>query len=305
MKEQYKRIFRGISIILLLILQMLIFLAGWKNYYSNLPGFANFGNAELAIIGMYMLWMILFTKVLGGYKVGYIKITELCISQVLAIVCVNVVEYLELCMIAHQYVQIMPLLEIMICEIIVVMPWAYITRFIYVRLYPAKSMIFIYGSHPQNELVRKINERDDKYNILSAISVNEGLDTIYNSIGKYDAVIIGDIPVQTRNDILKYCYSKSKRVYITPKLSDIIIRQAQEIHLFDTPLYMTRCGGLLPEQEKVKRIMDIVISIVLIVVLCIPMLITAIVIKLQDGGKVFYRQERLTKDRKIFNIINK
>lgn len=303
MKEEYKRIFRRSSIVLLLILQLTIFFVIWENSYNELDVIASTRIAEVAIICIYMLWMILVTKVFGGYNVGYLKITELFILQTVSMVCVNIIEYLELCMIAHQYVSIEPMVIVTLCDIVIALPWSYLTRFIYVRLYPAKNMIFIYGNHPQNELVNKINEHDDKYNILAAISVNEGIQKIYDNIGKYDAVIIGDIPVRIRNDILKYCYSVSKRVYITPKLSDIIIRQAKEIHLFDTPLYMTRCMGLLPEQQAVKRVMDIVISLIMLVILGIPMILTAIIIKIQDGGPVFYRQERLTKDRRPFTII--
>ena len=51
-----------------------------------------------------------------------------------------------------------------------------------------------------------------------------------------------------------------------------------------------------------KRIFDILLSIALIIVLAIPMLIIALLIKLEDGGKVIFTQKRMGKDLKPFDI---
>ena len=57
-------------------------------------------------------------------------------------------------------------------------------------------------------------------------------------IGKYDAVVLNDVPAEIRNDVLKYCYQHSIRVYVVPKITDIIIRNGEDISAFDTPLIL-------------------------------------------------------------------
>ena len=52
-----------------------------------------------------------------------------------------------------------------------------------------------------------------------------------------------------------------------------------------------------------KRFFDIIISLIVLVIIAIPMLIVAIAIKLDSKGPVFYKQERLTKNKKPFKII--
>ncbi|MDD5795401.1 MAG: sugar transferase [Oscillospiraceae bacterium] len=52
-----------------------------------------------------------------------------------------------------------------------------------------------------------------------------------------------------------------------------------------------------------KRISDLVISIILTVFLIIPMLIIAIVVKATSRGPVFYKQTRVTAYGKVFNIL--
>lgn len=53
---------------------------------------------------------------------------------------------------------------------------------------------------------------------------------------------------------------------------------------------------------KVKRIMDIVVSSIMLVVLALPMLVISVMIKLDSRGPVFFRQERVTQYGRIFRI---
>ena len=306
MKEQYKKLFNMVAVVILLILQTLIFSTMWYKHLVTIEshvfvGFYQKGN--WAVIGVYMLMMVFFTQSLGGYKVGYQKITDTCISHVIAILCCNVIEYFQLCIIFHEYISVVPLLVLTVVEVIIVIPWVFITRRVYLKIYPAKQMLYVYGDRLQTELVEKISRRDDKYSIAASISIKKGFFEVYEAIEKYEAVIIGDIPAQERNDILKHCYATNTRAYVVPKISDVILMGSTEINLFDTTLLLARNYGLSAEQLFVKRLMDIAISFCGLLVLSPFMLITALAIKLYDGGPVFYTQERLTRDRTVFKII--
>ena len=116
-------------------------------------------------------------------------------------------------------------------------------------------------------------------------------------------MVLWDISAVDRNALLKYCYSLSIRVYTMPKISDVLIRGADQLHLFDTPIYLTREYSLKVEQRVAKRLIDLVCSVLLLVIASPFMLITAIAIKLYDGGPVLYKQIRCTRDRKEFYIL--
>ena len=111
-----------------------------------------------------------------------------------------------------------------------------------------------------------------------------------------------DIHSELRNKILKYCYEKGIRLYTTPKISDILVRSSECIHLFDTPLLLMRNQGLTFEQRVVKRILDIALSLIVVIVTAPIMLLIAIAIKLQDGGPVFFKQKRCTQEGRVFEI---
>ena len=55
--------------------------------------------------------------------------------------------------------------------------------------------------------------------------------------------------------------------------------------------------------KNIKRLMDIILSIIGIVICAIPMLIVAVIIKLDSPGPVFFRQARLGLHGKEFKIL--
>ena len=262
-----------------------------------------FRRGNWAVVGMYVLILFFFTRVMGGYKVGYLRISDICLSQLLAILASNVIGYLQICMIGRDYMPIGPIIMITWAEILFVVPWAYTVRWLFVRLYPPRKMLIIYGKYSPDDLIKKVNSRRDKYNICGAESIAIGYEELTKRIPDYEAVVLCDLPAHTRNKILKFCFEKSIRIYVTPKLSDIIISGSESIHLFDTPLYLCRNNGFSMDQRIFKRAMDIIGSLIGIIILSPFMLLTAVAIKAYDRGPVFFKQARLTQDGREFGII--
>ena len=121
-------------------------------------------------------------------------------------------------------------------------------------------------------------------------------------MNEYEGVIIWDLPSAIRNRYLKYCFDHSIRCYMSPKISDIILIGTTRIHLFDTPLLMSRNHGFSVEERAGKRILDIIVSGIGIVLTSPLMLLIAICVKAYDRGPVFYLQDRLTYKGKEFKI---
>ena len=78
---------------------------------------------------------------------------------------------------------------------------------------------------------------------------------------------------------------------------------ADSTHLMHLPILLVRRHPATLEYLIVKRFIDIMVSAAGLIVLSPVILITAIAIKFNDHGDIFYRQERLTKDGKIFIIL--
>lgn len=297
---RYKHLLNFFANLITVFVEAALFAMMWYNYYQRDDIFFRRGN--WAVIGLYVLILFFFTYNFGGYKVGYLRIFDIALSHVLAILCSGVVAYMEICMVTRSYASIIPLLLMVGAEILFVLPWTYIVRKLYDKLYPPKQMMVIYGEYSPDDLISKINTRKDSYNICSTISCYEPWERLTKEIEKYEAILLCDLPGVIRNDIMKHCYRKSIRTYVTPKISDQMLRGATELHLFDTPLLLQRNYGLSVTQSFMKRLFDIVVSLLGVIIASPFMIIIAAAIKLYDGGPIFYKQPRLTKDEKEFMI---
>ncbi|MDO4556083.1 MAG: sugar transferase, partial [Lachnospiraceae bacterium] len=180
--------------------------------------------------------------------------------------------------------------------------WVFFSRWVYYALYPPRKILLIYGERHPDDLIEKMNSRKDKYDITGAVNLNVGFERIKEEIHRYEGVVIYDMPSHERNLILKYCYAQKVRAYLVPKISDVIIMSTENIHLFDTPLLLSRNSGLNAEQLFVKRMVDLAGSLLMFFISSPFMLVFALMIKSYDRGPVFYKQERLTLDGKPFMI---
>ena len=121
--------------------------------------------------------------------------------------------------------------------------------------------------------------------------------------GTITAVVIWDIDDKDRNVLLKFCYAHSIRVYVMPKISDVILVGAEELHIFDTPILLSREYSLSMEQRFIKRTIDIIGAAILLLITSPLMLLTTLAVKLYDRGPVLYKQIRCTIDQKQFYIM--
>ena len=301
--EKYKKMIQWGSTVVNVSLLTAAFAAVWYIFYSNEIVLPFYRKGNWMVIGIYAVITLIFNKVYGSYNVGYLRKTEAFYSQIISAFVVNIIEYCQISVIGRTFMGFIPIAFLTLIDIIILLLWTFIYGKIYSYLYPPRKMIIVYGSKKAGSLVLKMCQRTDKYIISASVNADEPLDIIEKKISGYNGVIICDVHDKLRNDILKYCFDRSIRVYLSPKISDILIRGAQEINLFDSPLLLFRNDGLAFESRLLKRAFDITFSLILLPVLLPFMGIVAIVVKLYDGGPVIYKQERLTINGKRFNVL--
>lgn len=302
---QYKRIFMFWASVLFVAVQTAIFAWQWYHIYSPMMLVQYYRRGDWAIIGLYAFFCILFLKIFGGFKVGYLRNMDALYGQALAIFFQNFVAYLQLSLIGLWRFgsHLEHFMYLILAEAALALVWTLLTRHFYAKLYPPHQMLLIYGDFSPKQLMEKLGSRKDRYQIRETIHLSAGVDAILEKIKEYDTIIIGDIPSRERNRFLKFCYWHEIRCYSVPKISDIIITGADRIDLFDSILMLSRNSGLTIGERFFKRLMDIVISLLACILLSPLMLLIAAIIKLYDRGPVFYKQERLTKDGKTFQIL--
>lgn len=289
-----------------LILQIAIYRYFYYEYFMypirvRLP---LYNKGHILLILIYAVLLVLLNKMYGGMKIGYYRNAEVIFSQIFALLAVNVITYFQNSVMSMYLLQVGPIAFMTVLQAASAVLWTVVATFIYKNIFAPRKLLVVHGERPVDDILQKFASRKDKYSVEKCINIAEGVGAIcLEATEKYDAVVIWDIDVETRNEIMKFCYGKNIRVYIMPHISDVILKGSDMLNLFDTPIFLTREYVLTMDQRFFKRMIDLVCALILAVVTSPIMLVTAILVKAYDGGPVLYKQVRVTKDDKEFKIM--
>lgn len=310
--ETFKRLINLGLTFICLALEIGIFAYFWLFHfqYSVVEALRNFWfKGHLLEISIYAVILLMFSTMYGGMRLGYLKNSELIFSQVFATLMANIIIYAELSVMAFQLFLPQNFVAMMVVQTVVVIVYVNVANYIYRKIFPPRKLLLVHGDRPIDAICNKFTSRKDKYVVVGSINVNKGTEAVCEEIvrsyeaGESNAVILGDISIEERNPLLKFCYAHSIRVYLLPKITDVILMGAEELHVFDSPMFLTREYSLTMEQRFMKRLIDIVGSLLLLIIASPFMLITAILVKLYDGGPILYKQVRCTIEQREFYIM--
>lgn len=302
--DPYKKTILFFLSLISILLMSALFAWFWYNIYAEtMYAYRFYRRGNYAIIALYAILQYFFAQTYGALRIGQLRRIEVVLSQFLSNFIANFVMYIIISLLAFRPVNPAGMLVMQLMDFVIATLWTMFATILYNRIFQPWKILLIYGERPAADLIYKVEARRDKYAIYDAIDVNEGLEAIGERMEDFQAVIIGDIAVDKRNELLKYCFGKKKRAYVIPKISDILLMGADQIHIFDTPFSLVKGYAMSFDEKLRKRFLDLAFCIPLILITSPLMLLIALAIKLYDRGPVFYRQVRLTKNDREFQII--
>ena len=273
----------------------------WVTYYPDAIFFRN-GNYLIAF--SYVMLFIIFSSNFKAFHIGIYRTLEIIYYFTIALFLTNLFTYFELSLIAEYLLNPLPLIFGTLVQILIIAISSYCANSIYFTIYKARKMLAVFGDEEGFKLINKMAEIPDRFRVEQGVNANtHTFEEIKHLIDKYECVILCNVEQNLQRKILLYSYSKQKRTYLLPDIADIIVSNSYEIQIADIPVLMNRNRGLTDEQKFVKRTMDIIVSALLIILTSPIMLVTALSVKIQDGGPILFRQNRITRNGKFFNIL--
>ena len=252
---------------------------------------------------------LLMVAIYGKYDVGRRKSKPIIYSLILAVLLTDIITYLQLMIMntitpdvaAFRLTHSWELLLVMFVQIVFIVTFVYLGNGIYFRINPPEKCCVITSRETDLEkLSRSLKKYKKQYEVLRVIDYRRT--DIEEIIEKMDTVIMYNVPMNERTEIVNYCYEHLINIYINPEITDIVENLAEHYLLDDVSMLNFNVEGLTLEQRFFKRAFDIVVSSIAIIVSSPFWLISAIAIKLGDGGPVFFKQKRATRDGRVFYV---
>ena len=306
--------FKKFESTILFIMKLLLFCAcagvfflifGSKFYFMLIPTRTSF-----ITLGVFTLVYMMMNIIYGGFDIGKRKSKPIIYSFVLSVFFTDIAAHFFMCIMNitvvnnGKFVYDYPLLLLLtyIIQIFIIVVFTYGGNYLYFSANkPHDSIIITRKGEQTDSIISKIGRYKKQYNITETVFINDP--DILKKIDKADSIFFYNLSVPERNAFVEYCYHCKKDIYYSVELSDIVSLGSHRVYFDDKSMVYAPVKGLTFEQRVIKRIMDLVIAGFGLIVTSPIFLITALCIKLEDGGPVFYKQERATYAGKVFNVI--
>lgn len=257
----------------------------------------------------YIIVGLLFLTIYGKYDVGRRKSKPIIYSMSLAVIFTDLITYIQLMVMntitpsvrAFRLNSIGSLLIAMILQILIIMIFSYAGNALFFKIHaPEKCHIITSSQERLDEIIRGILKYKKQYEIVEIHDYRDK--EVLKKIKTADTVFLYDVPPQRRSEIVSYCYKKRKNMYFNPEIEDIVEMSSKYYLLDDISVLNYNVKGLTMEQRIIKRCMDVGLSALMIILTSPIWIISAIAIKLYDGGKIFFKQDRATINGKVFKV---
>ena len=274
----------------------------WYLYYAKHIASPFYAKGDYLVVALFFVLFIIFGRVYDAFLMSMQRISEIVYAQFLAVAVSDFIMYIVIWLLSKHLPNIMPGVAALIGQVILAAVWAYNAHHAYFKIFPPQATAVIYDTRQGMEKLIGKYGLDSKYKVVLTATADECIANLAMLDG-VSTVFMSGIHSHDRNVILKYCVENNIGTFVIPRIGDTIMSGAYPMHMFHLP--MLKVGRYHPQPEYlfIKRLLDIVISAVALVVLSPIFLVTAIAIKATDHGPVFYKQIRLTKDGKEFGIL--
>ena len=282
-----------------IVLLMIPFLICWTLYYE--PRTTTVGSKQVSVLVMIIFFLICyyFGQRLDCFRVSILQIRDVIFGEVLATMITDIIMYILIWMLSIHLPNLIPGLITWGGQCVIGVIWAYVMHQSYFSTHPPLRTIVIYDER-MGMLIHTYG-LEKRFNIKTVYPVESIMDKL-EVMEEFDAAFLCGIHSRERNIILKHCISHKIKLFMIPRIADVMMRGSEQIHMLYLPILKTQRYKPSIEYQIIKRTMDIVVSGIATIVLSPLFLITAIAVK-SDGGPAFYKQKRLTKDGKVFEIL--
>lgn len=275
----------------------------WSYFYASQITHPFYYVGNLIMVFLFGLFYYFTSHLYNGYSLPISRIYELVYSQALAALISDGILYLITILINRHYISFFPFVPTFLLQFFLITLWTVAAHQWYFREFPPKKTVVILGQGQNVDKLVKQYGMDVHFDVQSVVPVEECLKDIPGTIGQAEVVFCCGLHSHNRNLVTKYCVAHKIGTYVIPRIGDVIMDSAKKVHLFHLPMMAVQRYNPSPEFLFFKRLYDIVLSLVALVLFAPIMAAVAVAIKMTDGGDIFYRQARLTKDGKVFQVL--
>ncbi len=260
-------------------------------------------------LSTYVIILLLLSRTYGSYAIGMKKDKDILFSITASGILTDLVTYFELTIMktneanntTFKIENVGILLSVIAIQFVIFFIFVKAGNGFYFWLNDAEKCLIVTGDEDDASRVsRALSDFSKRYTVFDVVRYDDK--ELKDKIVASDTVVLYEVPVDIRKDCIDWCYQNLKNIYYNPNVADILEHNSEQTVLDDISFFAWQFHLITFEQRIIKRLMDLVVSLILLVILSPVLIISAICIKKNDGGGVLFRQKRATANGRVFDI---
>lgn len=273
------------------------------------PEIIELSRTAAVTLSTYSIILVLLSSTYGSFDIGKKKDKDIIFSLMLSGVLTDLITYFELTIMktneanntTFRLENIGILISVMVIQFLIYFVFVKLGSSFYFMLNEAeKCLIIAEDKDSAGRVAKALSDFSKRYRIYKVVEYSDK--DLKQLIVESDTVVLYEVPVDIRKEVIDWCYQNLKNIYFNPNVADILEHSSEQTVIDDIPFYAWQFHLIGFEQRIIKRLMDLFISLILLVLTSPILIISAICIKKNDGGKIFFRQKRATANGKVFEI---
>ena len=273
------------------------------------PEIIHMSRTAAVTLSTYCIMLILLTAIYGRFDVGHKKAKNVIFSIGITTILTDLVTYFELAIMktneannpTFRLDNIGILLLVFVVQMLVIAFICLLGERFYFKVNPKEKCLIVTAEVGASQKVAlALLDFAKRYEVNEIISYKD--EALEEKMLAADTIVLYEVPVDKRKSIIDFCYQNLKNIYFNPQIADILEQNSRPVIIDDISFFTTRYHTITFEERIVKKLMDLTISLVGIIITSPILLISAICIKKNDGGKVFFKQKRATVHGRVFEI---
>ena len=262
-------------------------------------------------ISTFCVLTVVFSRIYGGFHIGRQKSRPIIYQMSLSVFLTDLITYLQLQImnvntnnnqsLEFFSVDFLLLLGAVVIQILAITAFTYLGNYFFFSINPPKKCCVVTANDGDREAIcSKIRIFHKQFVIRDCVNCTSS--QLHEKIRQNDTIILFHLPAKENQEIIEYCYKCQKEIYFDLSIASVLAQKSGSFLLDDVVMTAHTRNGLNLRQRFFKRALDLFCASVGLVICSPLMLATAIAIKLDDGGSVSYKQKRMTRGDKVFEI---
>ncbi len=283
------------------LLLLLPFAVSWFVYYEPITLTAQSRQVTVLMLLVYAGIFYWLCYKMDGFRLSVSELEDVIFNQMISIAVTNLVCFFIVWMLSIHIPNPLPgLLAFLVQCLIIPALNVLLSRAYKASHKPQRALVIYEDRTGVNELL-EANVFEKRFEVKGCRTAGEVLENP-GLLDEADVVFLFGVRSHERNVILKQCTDLDKQLYIVPRIGDLIMSATEEIHMLHLPILRSKRYNPTVEYRFAKRLMDLIISGIGLIVF-FPVMVAVFLAVRSDGGPAIYRQERLTKNGKVFRIL--